>query len=489
MALFGRLVEAGPCAPAVGYEFRARHKDGRWIWLEGQPRVEFDNVGRPIAFQDIVRDVSARKDAEAALRLSRALLARTSAAAGVGGWELDVATGELLWSDQTCLIHDVAPDFCPTLEKALGFYEPEVRPVIGEAVEHAIATGNGFDIELPMVGARGRRFWARALGVTEVEDGRVVRLVGALQDVTERRQIQRELSERQEQLRVTLESIGEAVIAADSAGIVTWLNLEAERLTGCDANGAVGRSLNEVVCCFEHGSELPLAIPHPRDRPCPLPRNMTLVGAGRKLDIDGTVSPVLEPTRGCLGHVIVFRDVSEERCRERNLEYRATHDALTGLLNRQAFEDLLRDAADEGRRRRSLLLIDLDGFKQVNDCCGHPAGDRVLRQVADVLLKEAGLIGAARVARLGGDEFAILLECDIPEIALSLADCLCAGVSQFQFELGESSFGLGASVGISISADGYFDDASLLEAADEACYRAKRAGKGRAMLAYARRAM
>ncbi len=482
-AVFERLVKAGPGAAAAPYEFRARHRDGRWIWLEGQPRVEFDPSGRPVVFQDVVRDVSARKEVEEALRLSQALLLRTSAAAGVGGWEVDTATRKVLWSDQTCLIQDMPTGYQPTLEEALAFYEPEARAVVRDAVEHALATGGGWDLELPMVAAQGRRFWARTVGTAEIEDGRVVRLVGALQDITEWRRMVRELAEKQEQFRVTLESIGDAVITTDAAGSVTWLNREAERLAGCSGE-VIGRALQDVAHAVEHGSGKALPFPRPAAKPCALPRNMVVVGGETHSDVDGTVSPVLGQSRGCLGHVIVFRDVSAERRRERDLEYQATRDPLTGLLNRRAFEDVLRRKAVSAEKPMALLVIDLDGFKQVNDAYGHAAGDQVLRRVAELLRTEMRNPEVECVGRPGGDEFAVLLDCDTAEDALRAADRLCAGVAQFRFTRDSGSFGLGASIGVVMISPGRVASEALMEAADQACYRAKRAGKSRAMLGH-----
>ncbi len=480
-ALFGHLVKAGPGAASTPYEFRARHKDGRWVWLEGQPRVEYDRSGRPVAFHDVVRDVSARKEVEEALRLSQAFLSRTSAAAGVGGWELDAVSSKLLWSEKTCLLQEVPRDFQPTLEQAFAFYEPEFRPVIAQAVQRALEDGTGWDLELQMVTARGRQFWARSVGTAEITDGRVVRLIGALQDITDWRQVLRDLAERQEQFRVTLESIGDAVITTDAAGNVTWLNREAGRLLGCDGD-AIGRPLQDVARMVEHGCERTLRFPHPEHVPCSLPRNTVLKNAVGRTDVDGTVSPVLEQSRGCLGHVIVFRDVSAERSRERDLEYQAQRDPLTGLLNRRAFEDRLSQRASSGEGSAGLLVIDLDGFKQVNDTLGHAAGDRILRQVAELLRAEASNSEVECVGRLGGDEFALLLDCDTSEAALRVADRLCAGVARFRFTRDDGSFGLGASIGVVTMSPGRTEIGELMEAADQACYRAKRAGKSRAML-------
>lgn len=151
-----------------------------------------------------VTDVSRLKNVEAALRASEAFLDRTGRVAGVGGWEVDLYDQRISWSPQTRRLHDVGPDYVPTLEAALAFFAPEGRPVIRQAVEEAITHGRGWDLELPLVTATGRAIWVRAFGEVEQRDGVPVRLVGAIQDVTELRA--RRLALEQEQaLRVRSE--------------------------------------------------------------------------------------------------------------------------------------------------------------------------------------------------------------------------------------------------------------------------------------------
>lgn len=149
-------------------------------------------------FTATLRDISERLRVERALRDSQALLDKTGRIGGIGGWQLDVGTGQVESTEQSCRIHEIPVGSRGTLAQTLAFYAPEARPVVQAAVDQAITTGQGFDLELPFVTARGRRIWVRAVASAEREGGRVVRLAGALQDITLRRQAEADLRDARE---------------------------------------------------------------------------------------------------------------------------------------------------------------------------------------------------------------------------------------------------------------------------------------------------
>ncbi len=152
-------------SPLYETETRMRHREGHWVWVLDRGRVLTRTPdGKPEWMFGTHLDITERKQRDEALRKSEALLNRTGEVAGVGGWELDLNTGTLMWTAQTRAIHGVAPDYQPTLDGAIRFYEPDARPVITAAVERAIATGDGWDLELPFVRADGQRIWVRAVG-------------------------------------------------------------------------------------------------------------------------------------------------------------------------------------------------------------------------------------------------------------------------------------------------------------------------------------
>jgi PAS domain S-box-containing protein len=186
-------------------EARMRHKDGHWVWVLDRGRVQtWTPDGKPEWMFGTHIECTERKQQELALRESQSLLNRTGEVAGIGGWVVDLASGQIAWSDQTCRIHGVPPGHRPTLEEAIGFFAVEAQPVIREAVERGIAMGSGWDLELPLIQLDGRRIWVRATGAVEFEGGRSVRLIGAIQDITARRRAEEQLAQSQR-----LEALGQ----------------------------------------------------------------------------------------------------------------------------------------------------------------------------------------------------------------------------------------------------------------------------------------
>ena len=171
---------------------------------------------------------------------------------------------------------------------------------------------------------------------------------------------------------------------------------------------------------------------------------------GLEVPIQATVAPIRDRAGQTAGAVIVFSDVSRERRMKRLLSYQAAHDALTGLINRREFESRLNNAIESARAdknvRHAMIYVDLDQFKVVNDTCGHPAGDQLLRQVTGLL--QTRVRANDVLARLGGDEFGVLLEHCTPDQALRIADTLRQSIHDLRFQWGTNTMQIGASIGI-----------------------------------------
>ncbi|WP_181420888.1 sensor domain-containing protein [Rhodobacter viridis] len=212
-------------------EVRMRRKDGRWIWVRDVGRLQSrDAQGRPEWMYGVHRNIDAVKAREGQLRRVQGLLEKAGALAGFGCWELDVRTQEIYWSDETCRIHGMPPGTVPPLEKAIAFYAPEARPIVAAAVEAAMQHGTPWQFELPLIRADGTRIWVVSLGEAQFEDGLPVRIAGAFQDITARKESERKLAEAATEVQIAHERLN--TIAQNVPGALFELRREADGRIG-----------------------------------------------------------------------------------------------------------------------------------------------------------------------------------------------------------------------------------------------------------------
>ena len=317
-------------------------------------------------------------------------------------------------------------------------------------------------------------------------DGEITGYEGTLADISTRKLAEIQLAEEKEKAQVTLQSIGDAVLTADADGLVEYLNPVAEQLTGWTAGAAAGRPVSEVFQVLNEVTRTPIESPILRclreGRVVELPEPALLVNRhGQEISVQDSAAPIRDRTGELIGAVMVFHDVSQERRLQRALAYQATHDALTGLINRREFEvrlgEALQGARDAENLRHVLLYLDLDQFKVVNDTCGHEAGDRLLKQVTSVV--QTRIRTTDTLARLGGDEFGVLLHDCTLDTANRIAEGLRQAIRDYRFVWQERVLKVGVSIGIAEITGESETAASVMSAADVACYSAKDSGRDR----------
>jgi diguanylate cyclase (GGDEF)-like protein/PAS domain S-box-containing protein len=302
---------------------------------------------------------------------------------------------------------------------------------------------------------------------------------------TKVRQTASDLFHQKELAEVTIRSIGDAVITTDRLGRVEYVNPAAEQMTGwrdAEARGLPLERVFEVV----NGVTLepqtnPIATCLRENRVVSLDNNTVLVRRdGVRRFIEDSAAPIRGPAGELAGGVLVFYDATEVHQAAHLIAYRATHDALTGLINRREFEHRLAGLLASGRdgsSRHALLFLDLDHFSLVNESCGHLAGDHLLREVSRILQER--LHGGEVLARLGGDEFGLIVRNCTLDAARELAESLRAAVGGYRFEWQGVHSQPHLSVGLLPFALEAGTPAALLSQAEAACHLAKERGRDR----------
>ena len=347
-------------------------------------------------------------------------------------------------------------------------------------------------IEIQLINGNQTGLWVEAQSSNIEYHGRRAILTVA-RDVSHRKSLEVSLSRSKRQAQYTLESISEGVITTNNDGHIDYMNLAAETLIGTNRDDAAGHRVGELFTLVDDADRRPLGDPVERclamRRRVNMGRRAVMVSADGEHEhsVEITASPVRGPGNSISGTVVVFHDVSELRGLTRKMSYQATHDPLTGLVNRREFERCLDEAMDSAHAEEAvhmLFYMDLDRFKAVNDTCGHLAGDNMLREVAALIKNEVR--DSDYVGRLGGDEFgALLIGCPI-EKARQIASDICNAVSDYRFVWKDKIFNIGVSIGlVEIShASGTLQD--VMSAADSACYMAKQRGRGKVHIYSAR---
>jgi diguanylate cyclase len=460
-------------------EHRIRLADGEELWLAERGQAIRDETGWVVRMVGVSINITERKKAEIGLRESnerlRLMMEQMPAALWTTDCELTVTSSvgsalaglglkanELVGTRLTDYLGTDDPEFLPM--------RAHLRALKGESVSYEYA-------------------WSGKSYQTHVEplrqaDGKVVGTIGVALDVTEHRRAEEALFRERERSQTTLASIGDGVIRTDALATVDYLNPMAEQLTGFTQQEARGRPLWEVYRVVDDATRKSVPTPVKRcleeERPVMLPGERVLVARdGSEYTIRDSAAPIRGRGGETLGAVLVFKDITAVRDMEREMSYLASHDGLTGLLNRAEFErrlGRLLEHPGEETPPCALLQIDLTQLKVVNDTCGHLAGDEMLKRVARLL--RSGVGSQTSLARLGADEFGLLLV-DCPrETARQTAEEIRSAFEVFRFDWKDRSFEVGVAIGL-VHADPGDTVSDLMIAADTACMLAKESGRNR----------
>jgi diguanylate cyclase (GGDEF)-like protein/PAS domain S-box-containing protein len=316
------------------------------------------------------------------------------------------------------------------------------------------------------------------------ENGDVVAHEGTITDITERKLAETRVFEEKERAQVTLQSIGDGVITTDAEGNVDYINPVAQDLTGWEIRNGRGKPIDDIMTIVNSNTRASVENPVMRclkeGRVISLAENSVLVTkTGSEVPVQDSAAPIRDRIGNIVGAVMVFHDVSRESRLFRQLSYQASHDAVTGLINRREFENRLVAALEatheNNEQTHALLYLDLDQFNVVNDTFGHTAGDELLLRISELV--QDNIRSTDVLARLGGDEFGILLERCSRDLAMEVAETVRSAIEDYRFEWQDAFTSVRCSMGVVMVTHESPNVATIMSSADVACYSAKDMGR------------
>jgi diguanylate cyclase (GGDEF)-like protein/PAS domain S-box-containing protein len=423
-------------------------------------------------------DIEKRKRVEQRLASRERQLEEALHLAQIGSWNWEAGANEVTWSDELYRIYGAnRATFHVTQDTALALIHPDDLAMLHRITNDSIHSGRPFQVEHRAMTVTGVMKTLSSRGHVVLDrQGRLVRLYGTVQDVTEARQAEAAVREAEERYRMVVELSPDAILVQQD-GVFVFANNAACKLLHADhVKQIIGKTLLDVVHSEFHDIS--------RERIAALKRGETLPSVEKKLlRLDGSVVDVEASSssflhRGRFASLYIMRDITERKKNIAQMAYLAHFDSLTGLPNRMLFHQRLEHAlsvAERPGRTLEILFLDLDRFKNINDTLGHATGDIVLQETAVRL--QAILRESDTVARLGGDEFVVLVEnIDEPHRGGTIAEKILAAFEP-PFLRDRTPLTVSTSIGISSFPGDGSDAGTLLKKADIAMYRAKEMGR------------
>ncbi len=229
-------------AKVINFENRYRCDDGSYRWLSW---VSHPNVEQGITYA-VARDITKWKENEKELKKGKALLDATGRMAGVGGWELDAKTLEVTWTDETYRIHEVPLDYKPTLQEAINFFHPEDKERLTRAIQQALDHGETYDMEIRLITAKGKHLWTRTKCASEMAAGKVTKLIGTFQDITDRKRAEETIRQSESFLTTLLDAIPIPIFLKDTGGRYIGVNKTLEQFLGKRKDELIGKTVFDI---------------------------------------------------------------------------------------------------------------------------------------------------------------------------------------------------------------------------------------------------
>ncbi|MFN2183196.1 MAG: PAS domain S-box protein [Anaerolineae bacterium] len=340
------LAEVQPIAQRYGLGVEGLLKQAETY--HSRPPFIIDIVkGRLSSSARLIGKIVELKRAKEALERNEKILSESQRIARLGGWALDLETGQLACTEEVYRIHEVPTDRLLSLEYALSFYEPQDRAILEAAMRRGVESGEPWDLELPFTSAMGRHLWVRAKGKVEYREGQPVKLSGTFQDISERKQAE----ETRSLLASIVESSSEAIVSTTLDGVILSWNPGAEWIFGRSSLETVGRSLALLISA-ERADLVRDLLHQAAGGKQSEPFEMTVRRRdGRQIDISVTVSPIRDGRDRIGGVAAIISDITTLKQAER-----AMHRANEEL--ELAVQELSRDLFRVGEELQALALTE-----------------------------------------------------------------------------------------------------------------------------------
>lgn len=469
--------------PFSDFEYDVKRNDGTICYVRTSGTPVFTADGNFQGYRGTGTNITGRKETENRLHRQNIIMQKAEQVANFGYWMWDEVNHRCLHcSDGLAHLRGMTVekymDLMSGIEADRQRVHPDDAPMMNELWKRIRMLGEQYSAEYRIKHTNGEVRWVQEVGAPlEVSEARVVLTsVGITYDITEQKQ-------RQKELRIlsrAVEHSSSAVIIVDLDGTIEYINSKFSEITGYSSKEVIGKTPRLLISGETTDLEYIKLWKMIRS-------GEEWKGELHNCRKDGSfywsrnsISPVKNEDGVVTHYISIHDDVTDELELKQQLSYQASHDSLTGLINRAEFErraERLLASSAQNKEEHALCFMDLDQFKVINDTCGHTAGDELLRQLGKLLQ------GAVRhrdtLARLGGDEFGVLMEHCTLEQASRLAESLECTIKDFNFAWEERSFRIGVSIGLVAINQSTPNFTELLKRADAACYMAKDLGRNR----------
>jgi diguanylate cyclase (GGDEF)-like protein/PAS domain S-box-containing protein len=455
-------------------EFEIIRKDGKRVWVEitTSPIKEQDTI----IIVGFVRDITYRKKLEEELKLHSDLLNDTGRVAMVGGWEYDINNESSIWTDEVYRILKQDLSYKPIFDDFHKYFSPPYLQAISSAFSDAIKNGRAFNLELQLSIDKTADQWVRVIGRASRKAGKIVKLMGTIQDITSYKHTEDLIKESEEKYRALTDNSFTGIYIHQNDKIV-FVNKRFAEIHGYRQEELIGKDY--------------MLLNHPDDRAMVKDKIgqllngkiISVTGENRRLKKDGTaiwcemIVTIINYTGklAIMGNII---DITEKKEAEQKLTLMATHDVLTGLPNRALLYEHFNIAmanAQRNKKRLAIMTVDLDKYKDINDSYGHATGDALLKAVAD---RFTSIVRKSdTVSRIGGDEFCLIIwgineMTDAVRLGRKIKESFVK-----PFKINGININQTLSIGIAVYPENGDSIEELLKKSDEAMYQVKKMGR------------